>query len=169
VVLAMAGAVVVAQGAGAGDHRLKGDLLVLGAVFLYGFYLAVARGLKDAIPSRSYAALVYSGAAVVLAVGLAFLPEVRAGAWPLKTNEVVAVLGLALVPTVLGHTAVQTASRSLSPSVVALVSPGETLGGIAIGMAFLGAEPTVTDLLGAAIILAGTLVAIVRPKMRGGS
>jgi drug/metabolite transporter (DMT)-like permease len=169
VVLAMAGAGVVAQGAGSGDHRLGGDLLVLGAVALYGFYLAVARGLKDAMPPRVYAGLVYSSAAIVLAVVLAFLPEVRAAAWPPKANGVVAVLGLALVPTVLGHTAVQTASRRLSPSVVALVSPGETLGGIAIGVAFLGAVPTVTDLLGAAIILAGTLVAIAQPKARGGA
>ncbi len=36
---------------------------------------------------------------------------------------------IALVATVLGHTAVQTASRFLPPAIVALVSPGETLGG----------------------------------------
>lgn len=74
------------------------------------------------------------------------------------------MVALGLVPTVLGHTAVQTASRSLSPAIVALVSPAETLGGIAIGAALMGATPTPRELCGAAIILAGTAAAILGPK-----
>jgi drug/metabolite transporter (DMT)-like permease len=168
VVLATAGAVVVAQGAGVGEHRLAGDLLVLGAVALYGLYLAVARGLKDALPPRTYAALVYTSAAVVLAGVLAFLPAARATAWPAPARGVAAVLGLAFVPTLLGHTAVQTASRTLPPSVVALVSPGETLGGIALGAALLGAVPTAVELVGALVILAGTVVALALPAGSSG-
>ncbi|MCC6553961.1 MAG: DMT family transporter [Polyangiaceae bacterium] len=160
VLLATGGAVLIAQGAGAGEHRLLGDLLVVGAVALYGFYVAAARGLRDALPARSYAALVYTGAAIALAVAIPFTPGALDGASALPHRSALAVLGLALIPTVVGHTAVQAAARWMSPSTVALVSPGETLGGIAIGAAALGAVPTSTELAGAAIILGGTTIAI---------
>jgi drug/metabolite transporter (DMT)-like permease len=162
VVLATVGAVVVARGAGQGDHSLVGDGVVLAAVVLYGLYLTVARALKDALPARSYAALVYASAALVLALILAGAPTAFAApAWPLEARGITAIVALGLIPTVLGHTAVQTASRSLPPSIVALVSPGETLGAIAIGAAFMGAVPSHKELIGAAIILAGSAVAIV--------
>ena len=165
VVLATAGAVVVAQGAGTGEHRLIGDLAVLAAVVIFGLYLTVARALKDALPARSYAALVYTTAALVLAVMLAGAPGAfTAPAWPLGARGVVAILALGLVPTVIGHTAVQTASRSLPPAIVGLVSPCETLGGIAIGAALMGAVPSPQELCGAAIIVAGSAVAILAPK-----
>lgn len=163
--LATAGAIVVARGAGTGEHRLAGDLLVLAAVALFGLYLAAARSLRDALPARSYAALVYAGAALTLAIALPFVPSVfEAPAWPPRARAIAAIAAIAAIPTVLGHTAVQTASRTLSPAVVALVSPGESLGALAIGMALLGAAPTTTELAGAAIILLGSAIAILAPR-----
>ena len=163
--LATVGAVVVSRAAGSGEHRLVGDLFVLAAVLLFGLYLTVARALKDALPARSYAALVYASAAIALAPALLFVPAAFvAPAWPPPAHSIAAVVALAVVPTVLGHTAVQTASRTLPPAVVALVSPGETLGAIAIGAALLGAVPTTTEITGAAIILVGTAIAIVAPS-----
>jgi drug/metabolite transporter (DMT)-like permease len=164
--LATAGAVVVARGSGAGEHRLAGDLLVLVAVLLYGLYLTVARALKDSLPARSYAVLVYASASIALLPALALAPDAFvAPAWPPPAHGVVAIVAIAVVPTVLGHTAVQTASRTLPPAVVALVSPGETLGAIAIGAALLGAVPTATEIVGAAIILIGTAIAILAPEI----
>ncbi|MFT3773539.1 MAG: DMT family transporter [Minicystis sp.] len=165
VLLATVGAVVVAQGVGTGDHRLVGDLVVLVAVALFGLYLAVARALKDALPARSYAALVYASASVTLAVALAFAPAAFASpAWPPPPHALVAIVALGVIPTVIGHTMVQTASRSLPPAIVALVSPGETVGSIAIGAAMLGAVPSRVEMIGAAIIVVGSAVAIVAPR-----
>ena len=165
VVVATAGAVLVARGAGKGEHRLAGDLLVLAAVGLYGLYLTVARALKDALPARSYAALVYASAAVLLAFALAAAPRgLSAAVWPPPDRGIVAIAIIALVPTILGHTAVQTASRTLPPAIVALVSPGETLGGILLGAAFLHEIPTTTEILGALIILVGSGIAIFAPR-----
>jgi drug/metabolite transporter (DMT)-like permease len=165
VVLATIGAVVVALGAGKGDHRLSGDLLVLGAVILYGLYLAVARALKDALPPLTYAALVYAVAALCIVPALPFFADVHLAA--LETHSIIAIVALGLIPTIGGHTAVQTASRVLSPSVVALVSPGETLGGILIGATMLGALPSGLELIGAALILAGSVVAIRLDRRKG--
>lgn len=161
VVVATVGAVLVAQGEGKGDHRLAGDLIVLVAVALFGFYLTVARALKDALPARAYAAMVYGAASIALAPVLALTPDAfHAPRWPLTIDAVLAIAAIAVFPTVLGHTAVQTASRSLPPAIVALVSPGETLGGIAIGVMFLRAIPSGAEIAGALVILAGSSIAI---------
>ena len=158
---AAAGAEVVASGAGSGEHRLLGDLLVVGAVVLYGFYVSAARALRDALPARRYAALVYLAAAITLLPALLAVPATEGNViWPVPAHAAAAIVALALVPTVLGHTAVQTAARRLSPSVVALVSPGETLGGIVIGAVALAAVPTTTEIAGALVVLAGSTMAI---------
>lgn len=165
VLLATAGAVVVAQAAGQGEHRIVGDLLVIGAVMLFGLYVAGARALRDVLPARTYAAAVYGCAAITLCAALPFLPAAAGTTRAPPAESWLAIVGLALIPTLIGHTSVQTAARSLPPATVALVSPGETLGGLAIGLVLLRATPSSLEMVGAGIILLGALVAIlaIRP------
>ena len=161
VLAATLGALLVARGAGVGEHRLLGDALVLGAVVLYGAYISVARQFRGLIDPRHYAALVYGVAALALGTALVFLrsqPGVMM--WPPPAHAVVAVLALALIPTTLGHTTVQAAAQRLSPGLVALVSPLETLGALAIAAVLLAAVPTPVELLGAAGIIAGVCIAL---------
>jgi drug/metabolite transporter (DMT)-like permease len=164
VLLASAGALVVASGAGKGEHRLVGDVLVLLAVVVFGGYVAAARGLRDAIPGLPYAATVYGVASLALAPAALVLFS-RAPLPP--TSTWVAVLLLGLVPTLIGHTLLQLAARRVSPSLVALVSPGETVGSLAIGAAWLGAWPTAAEGAGAALVLLGATVAILAQPSRG--
>ena len=98
------------------------------------------------------------GAARLLLAGVT--PGVLDGASPPPLRSALAVLGLTLIPTVIGHTSVQTASRTLPPALVALVCPCETVGGILLGAALLGAIPTSVEIAGTGIILAGATVAI---------
>lgn len=167
VALATLGAAVVALGAGVGEHRLAGDLMVLGAVVLYGLYIAAARALRDALPARAYAGLVYAAAALALLPLLVVLAE-RGTPLPHPPRSLLAVLALALVPTLVGHTFVQSAARHASPSLVALVSPMETVGGIAIGAALLGARPSLPELAGTGVILAGVALAIAAQRRKEG-
>lgn len=165
VALATVGAIVVAQGVGVGEHRLVGDLVVVAGVVFFGLYLTVARALKDALPARSYATAVYASAALLLLPMLALAPGAFASpAWPPTPRALYAVVALGVVPTILGHTAVMAASRTLPPAIVALVSPGETLGGLAVAAALLGAMPTRVELAGAAIIVLGSAAAILGPR-----
>jgi len=156
IALATAGAVVVARGAGQGEHRLLGDALVLGAVVLYGAYVAFARGLREAMPTRPYAAGVYTVAAVAL-LPLALLFDASRPCPPASAWLGVAALGL--VPTLVGHTLLQRAARRVPPSLVALVSPGETVGSILIGAA-MGRVPTLMEWTGAALVVVGASVAV---------
>jgi drug/metabolite transporter (DMT)-like permease len=158
ILLATVGALVVSRGAGQGEHRLLGDLLVVGAVVLYGVYVSVARGLREAMPGLPYAGCVYGIATLAL---LPFALRLDAGHLPPPAGTLAAVVALGLVPTLIGHTVVQLASRRVSPTVVALVSPGETLGSLVIGMVALGAFPSTLEATGAALVLAGATLAIV--------
>jgi len=161
VVIATLGALVVARGAGDGEHRLLGDSLVLGAVALYGFYVVSARGLKDAIAAIHYAPLVYGFAAIALGVLLPFVPtHDEALLWPLPARSLAAIAALALIPTAIGHTLLQTGARTLSPSLIALVSPGETFGSIGLSVLLWQKPPTIEEGLGGAIILIGAGVAV---------
>ncbi len=156
VAVATCGAIVIAQGAGAGAHRLDGDLLVLGAVVLYGLYLAVARSFRGDLPAHRYAALVYAFAALPSA-GALLIPGLS---FELPAHALIAIVALALVPTLIGHTMVQAAAKLVAPAIVALVSPGETVGGLIIGALMLGAQPQPIELIGALIVVAGASLAI---------
>ncbi|MBS2012160.1 MAG: DMT family transporter [Deltaproteobacteria bacterium] len=161
-VLATAGAVVVASGAGAGEHSLAGDALVLACVVFYGAYVAAARGLKDALPPLPYAASVYGVASLALLVPAIVLcaraSSLHAEALPARA--LAAIVALGLVPTLVGHTVVQRVARRAPPALVALVSPGETVGSLAIGALVMNAAPTAREAAGAVLVLAGATLAV---------
>lgn len=160
VLVATAGGLLVARGAGAGEHRIGGDLLVLGAVVLFGVYVVAARALRESMAPRSYAAVVYCTAGLALAPVLLLPSTEGCVRWPLPPHAAIAIVGIALVPTIVGHTLVQTAARWLPPAIVGLASPGETVGSLVLGAAFLGLVPATNELLGAAVVVAGATAAI---------
>jgi len=153
--IAMLGAAVVARSAGQGEHRLVGDAFVLVAVVLFGAYVAMARGLRRVMPMRPYAACVYFVATLAL-LPVAWLRHEGASSAP--ASAWLAVVGMGLIPTLIGHTLVQRAARHVPASIVALASPGETAGAILLGAA-LGMAPTPTEWAGAAIVVLGAAVA----------
>lgn len=162
VVLATMGAAVIAFAAGTGEHKLVGDLLVLGSVALFGFYVAAARAIRHALPPQHAGSMIYAVAALVILLVLPY-----AGAFTnvpeLPWRSFVAIAAIAFIPTIIGHTSVQAAARTLPPAIVSLVSPGETLGGLLIAGAFMHEVPKPQELIGAAMILSGVLVAIFGP------
>lgn len=162
VVLATIGAAVIAFAAGSGEHKLAGDLLVLGSVALFGFYVAAARSIKDALPPQHAGSMIYAVAAFVILLVLPY-----AGAFSnipeLPMRSFLAIAGIAIIPTIIGHTSVQAAARWLPPAIVSLVSPGETLGGLLVAAIFLHEIPKPQECVGAALILSGVLFAIFGP------
>jgi drug/metabolite transporter (DMT)-like permease len=154
--LATAGALVVAAG-GAGEHHLVGDLLVLLAVALYGLYLGAARALADELPPGAYATLVYASAGLLLSGVVAVIGAPVRG---LGAGSLGAIVALAIVPTLGGHTLVQWAARHVPAPVVALVSPGETVGSLAIGAILLHEAPRSFEAIGAILALAGVVVTL---------
>ncbi|HEU4404209.1 MAG TPA: DMT family transporter [Polyangiaceae bacterium] len=162
IALATGGALLVAAASGRGSHRLAGDLLVLVAALLFGFYLAAARGLAAHLPARAYVTLVYASASLCLTLAcLAAGVPLRVGPGALPY-----VVALAIVPTLGGHSLVQWASRHAPPALVALVSSGETLGSLALGALWLGELPSPLEGLGAFVVLAGVLATLASQRGR---
>ncbi|MBL8607912.1 MAG: EamA family transporter, partial [Myxococcales bacterium] len=112
---------------------------------------------REAAPALPYAALVYGASSLALAP-LAVATSIGEAAPP--SRAWLAVIGLALVPTLVGHTLAQRAARSATPLAVAMISPGETIGSIAIGAALLREVPSTRELAGAGLIVLGLLAAV---------
>jgi drug/metabolite transporter (DMT)-like permease len=159
VALATSGAVVTGMQAGHGDHTLTGDALVVFSVLVYATYLVVTRGLREEVALLPYASVVFGIASLSVApfalasglhdsVGDAPTAHSTALAWG-------AVVALAVIPTALGHTLIARAARIASPALVALLSPGESLGSIVIGVVALSAIPSGQEALGALAIVIG--------------
>ena len=158
VVVAMLGAAVVTHGAGEGEHRWLGDVMVVAAAAVYGAYVMAARGLRERLPMVAYASAVFGAAFLFLTP---FALWLAASAPPPPATTWWIVLAMGLLPTVVGHTLIQRLSRRVAPSVVALVSPGETVGSIAIGLLMLSAWPTMHEWIGAGLVVSGAALAVV--------
>jgi drug/metabolite transporter (DMT)-like permease len=155
VALATAGALATAA-SGSAEHHLLGDAMVLIAVALYGLYVGAARGLGQALPPGPYAATVYAAAGLSLGLVCAALSLLGAGSiFHTPTHSLLAIAALAVIPTLGGHTLVQWSARHVPASLVALVSPGETVGSLLIGAALMHQTPSAAEGVGAALVLAG--------------
>ena len=157
VIVAAGGAAWIGHAAGEGENRLLGDLAVVGAVAVYGAYVMAARAMKNEIDGWPYAGAVYLVSAILLApLGIFFAVHEPA---PLPRTWLWVVL-LGIVPTMIGHTLVQRSARHVRPSIVALISPGETVGSIGIGIALQGTRPTRDEWTGAALVIFGAILAV---------
>ena len=165
--IAALGALLLA-GEDLGDGTsLTGDLFsALGAAFA-GVYLVAGRRLRAGLSNLSYAALVNAIAARALLLTLALSEDSPRGQ---GGEAYLYIVLLALVPQLVGHSALTWALGSLPAAVVAVALLGEPAGATAIGATLLDELPTLLEWLGAGVLLAGAYVALrggVRPASEG--
>lgn len=154
--LATAGAGIVAMDdAGGGSHSLWGDGLALAGAATLSLYHVVGRGLREALPLRAYVFGVWSTAAAgLLVLALAFgqpLVDLAPRTW-------LALVALAVFPTLLGHGLVNRALRGLPAPTVGLFMLGEPVGATLLAWLFLAESPGALTLCGGAVILAALIV-----------
>lgn len=154
--LMAAGGAAAPTGAPAGPGAWRGPALaLLGAVAMAG-YLLVGRRLRAGLALVPYVFLVYGAAALVL-VAAAVATGRGFGGLSAPTWGWIALL--ALVPQLLGHTAFNWALRHLPATPVAVMLFGEPVGATALAWLVLGEVPAVPRVAGAAVVLAGVLLA----------
>ncbi|GAB1341153.1 DMT family transporter [Gemmatimonas sp.] len=146
-------------GAGAsGGRALFGDLLaLLGAVTAAGYYL-IGRRIRQHLGIWPYVALVY-GAAFVTCLALALLAGKPLA--PQPPRELAIFAGLAVGPTLLGHTGMNWALGHLPAFIVNLTTLGEPIGATILAAVLPGiAEvPGMGTVAGGVLVLAGVLLA----------
>ncbi len=139
-----------------GGPALRGDGLALLGAWLVSGYFLIGRSLRPRMPLRVYALLTYGTAGialliVVLILGIPFAP------YPLEVYGWILAVGL--VPQLIGHSAFNWALGYLSATFVTVTVLGEPVGSILLAWLILGEAPSLIQVAGAALILAGILAA----------
>jgi len=159
ILLAAAGsALMVADDVGRGGGTLRGDLFaVLGAMFAAAYILS-GRNLRTSGSGwLSYVTAVYGTSAVLLVAGAA-ASGARLGGYSGATYGYLVLL--ALVPQLLGHTALNRSLGYLPAATVAVAILGEPVGATILGAGVLGETPTLLQGLGALLVLAGVYAGV---------
>ncbi len=153
VLVAVVGASLIGWGDFALDARsLLGDLLAfLGAVTVTGYFL-IGQNVRQRVGAVVYSATAYSSATVVLLV-LALL-------WgsPLHGFDSInwwIFTGLAVFPTIFGHTLFNWALKFVPASVISVNILAEPIGASLLAYAIWRSLPSTPSLMGAVLLLVG--------------
>jgi drug/metabolite transporter (DMT)-like permease len=134
---------------------LLGDGLALLSAITFGLYSSAGRSERERYPLLHYAAGVYGMAALWL-IGPAFISSGGGYGW----RQILALLGLGLLPTAMGHTLYNAALRRVHATYCNLIATQEVTGGVILGIILLGEMPGLISIAGAAITLAGITIVL---------
>lgn len=171
--LAGIGVVIVGAGILAGfeprfDPRvLLGDGFALLSAITFALYSMVGRQQRQRVPLFGYAVGVYATAALWTA------PLAALAAWSAadpgiaspsrySLQVVLSLLALGLIPNAVGHTLYNASVRRLNAAVANVLFTQEVTGAVVLAWLILGEVPTTNALVGAAVMLAGILVVLLR-------
>lgn len=139
------------------EGALVGDLLAFAGAAAMAGYLVVARRQPPTLHVGAYTGIACAVGALLLlvaALGLGVpleIPSVRSGVF---------VALAALVPQLVGHSALTWSLRHLSPTAVGLATVAEPVGSTLLAWCWLGETPAALTLLGCAITLSAVVFSL---------
>jgi drug/metabolite transporter (DMT)-like permease len=136
-------------------HSNVGDLIVLGAVTLWGLYSVLGRRVmchRSALSATAFSA--FLGLPLLL---LATIWEIQTTSVNFRPELLLVVLYVGIFPTVIGFLAWNTAVRRLGPTGVMVFFNTLPLYGALLGYLFLGEIIGLPHLLGGVLIVGGGL------------
>lgn len=152
--VAVVGALLIGMNSIAGmSGDITGDLLALaGAIFMAGHWLCnrYARRTVEALP---FTLLLYTQTALLLALTLPFL-----GGFCMTWTAMLAIAGLAVGCTLLGHSMFTLALGKVSATVVSFALLGEPVGAMIWSMVMFGEIPTVLLFIGGCVTILGLVL-----------
>ncbi|MFN2384121.1 MAG: DMT family transporter [Gemmatimonadota bacterium] len=161
--LALAGTMVIAGGDVALDRRaLFGDMLALLAALVISGYYVLGRHLRATTDLLPYVVVVFSLAAAWLGLAVA-AAGVPIGGYDATTWA--ALAGLAIVPTIIGHSAMNFALRYLRAYEVNVAILGEPVGATLWAALLLAELPGPATVVGGTLILGGILLTMRRRSL----
>lgn len=165
--IAMTGVVVL----GLADFKLSpeyatGDAICFLSMLFYAWYLIHARKNRHLPSIYLYVVPVYLMAglfclAIAIVLSLAGRPTVWIG--PDLSTEMISITGLALVPTVLGHSMVNWAMTRLRGQAVAIINLAQFIFAGLMGFVLLQEVPEPVFYLSSALVVAGAVLIIRHP------
>ena len=154
--LASGGVVLVVGGAGAGALDALGAALGLAAAVVYSTYTLVSEGVSRRVSPQALAAIVCSGAAIVLTAGSALLGELRpaeltAAGWGWLTC-------LAAVSTVGAISLFFAGLRRVGPTTASILATVEPVVTVGLAFAVFGETLGPIQLAGGGLVVVAVLV-----------
>ena len=157
--IATLGVAILAAADYRGDStRLAGDACCFAAMLLYTVYIALAR--KNNTGGRLWTYLVplyFYGGVFCLAVALALGVDPVAN---ITATDILMTLGLAVGPTIMGHSIMNWAMLRFPPQVVSIMNLGQFIFAGILAFAFFGELPGAVFYATSVLIVAGAIVAI---------
>jgi drug/metabolite transporter (DMT)-like permease len=156
--IAIVGAALMAsEDVGEGLGTVVGDLYaLLGAIFAAG-YLMIGRRIRPQVSWVRYVGVVYPVAAALLVVSVVVSGEPFTG----YSTKTFLMLGLlALVPQLVGHSAINWALAYVPAAMVAVAILGEPVGATTLAALILREMPSVFEVGGALLVLIGVYVVL---------
>jgi len=139
----------------ANGGNIYGNFLALMGAWAAAGYVMAGRKIRQKTTLATYTFLVYSISALLL-IGLAMITHNSlVGYWP---DSMIWLVLLALIPQVVGHSALNWALGSLPAAFVSIALLGEPIGSSLLAWLFLHEEPTFLEIFGAILILLGILL-----------
>jgi drug/metabolite transporter (DMT)-like permease len=157
--IATAGALImVSEDFDAGGDTLGGDAFaLLGAIFAGGFLLIGRIVLQKTGGWLPYSTVSYTTAAVLL-IGAMLIAGEGFGGHSDRTYGF--LLLIALVPQLIGHTALNRSLGHLPAIVVSIAVLGEPVGATILAAVLLNEDPTLLQLVGGLVVLAGVATGV---------
>jgi drug/metabolite transporter (DMT)-like permease len=161
-IAAVGSLLMVSEDFGAGGDTLQGDAFaLLGALFGAGYFLAGRRLLAEGLNWLNYITLTYSTAAACL-IALALAGGSSLSSYSTETYGIFVLL--ALVPQLIGHSAINRSLAHLPAVAVSLAVMGEPVGATALAAVFLREHPSPLQFTGGLLVLAGVYAGL-RPSI----
>ena len=153
-------ALMAAEDLGEGMGTVVGDLYaLLGAIF-GAAYLMIGRRARPQLSWLRYVGVVYPAAAVLLVLSVLVAGESFTG----YSTKTFVMLGLlALVPQLVGHSAINWSLAYVPAALVAVAILGEPVGATTLAALILKEVPSGFEIAGALLVLSGVYVAL-RPR-----
>ena len=143
------------QDVGGSNPMLGNALAVVGSLTVCG-YLLIGRRLRKSISLLPYIWLVYSSAAVTLMIAALASGAILIG---FSTLAWACLIGLAVGPQLLGHSAFNWALKHVTATFVAIVILGEPIGSALLAWLIFGERFAPLQLVGFAMLRVGIYVA----------
>lgn len=126
-----------------------GDLICFGSMLFYALYMTLGRRNRDFPSVWLYLVPLYLvGAIVSLGVAIYFVNPIQ----PYPTREVALILGLGIIPTVVGHSLLNYAMKHFRGQIVSLINMSQFIFAGLMGYLLFGEVPGITFFIAAGLV-----------------
>ena len=139
-----------------GSNAAFGNFLALAGSLTVCGYLLIGQHLRQGMSLLAYIGVVYGCAALCL---LCTALVSGAALWGYTTTAWLCLIGMALGPQLIGHSAFNYALKHVTPTTIALAVLGEPVGSALLAWLLFGEEIGAVKLAGMALLLGGIFLA----------